>query len=74
MAIARSFKSVSTLCLFALCLMLFGFLAPSLMGLALLASVFVLPLAAVGVFGWLCWKSAFTLRKSSAEPEPEAEQ
>ena len=59
MAVVRSFKRLLTLVLFAAGVLVFGFVAPSVTGLLLLAALLVVPLVLVGGIGWLVWRSAF---------------
>ncbi len=51
-------KHASTLLLFVVGVLVFGFLAPSLMGLAMLALLVVVPVAVVAVLCCMIWKSA----------------
>lgn len=73
MAASNTLKSLSTLCLAALAAILFGFLAPSLMGLALLAALVVVPVAILAAVGWLLFRALLTAGRSTPAPEPEAE-
>lgn len=74
MYVRSSFKHLCTLAIFAAVIVLFGFLAPSLMGLALLALLVVVPVAILGAVGWLLWKSALAMRKPTPASEQEAKQ
>ena len=69
----RSFQHIFTLILFALGILLFCFVAPSLMGLAMLAAIALIPVAILAVIGWLVWKSAAALRKPAEAAQTEAE-
>lgn len=67
-------KRASTLLLFVVGMVVLGFLAPSLMGLAMLALLVVVPVAVVGGICCVLWNSACRLRRPQLAPEPEPEQ
>jgi hypothetical protein len=69
----RLFKRIPVPMLFVAAILVFGFLAPSIMGLALLALLVAIPLAVVAAIGWFLWKWVSSLRKPSPDAAPEFE-
>lgn len=74
MSVRSSFQHISTLLVFAAVAVLFGFLAPSLMGLVLLALLVIVPVAVLAGVTWLVARSVLGHRKPIAVAEPETEQ